>query len=323
MKAIACTAYGPPEVLRIVEIAKPQPQPNEVLIRIHATSVTVADRRLRAFDIPKGFRIPARLALGIRKPRKPILGFELAGTVEAVGREVSKFKPGDEVFASTSKGFGAYAEYRCMPEDGPIAIKPANVSFAEAATFPIGALTALHYLKKTNIGPGTDILIYGASGSVGTYAVQMARHHGARITGVCSNSNAELVKSLGAERVVDYTRSDFVSQLEQYDIVLVAVDKFSFSICKQILKPEGMYLNVTRPFRTLEMIRTALTSRKKIHVGESTSETAADMAELKQLIEDGHVRSVIDRTYPLDEIVEAHRYVDLGHKKGNVAVNVL
>ncbi|MCB0630972.1 MAG: NAD(P)-dependent alcohol dehydrogenase [Saprospiraceae bacterium] len=323
MKAIVCTAYGPPEVLKRKEIPKPQPQPDEILIKVYATTVTVADRRVRSFDVPKGAWLPARLALGISKPRRPVLGIELAGMVEAVGRNVTRFQAGDAVFASTLNGFGAYAEYICLKAESPVAHKPENISFAEAAALPIGALTALHYLKKTPIGPGKKILIYGASGSVGTYAVQLARHFGAEITGVCSGANMKLVSSLGADTVIDYTQSDFAARLATYDIVFLAVDKLPFSVCQRILSPSGIYLNATQPLKSPSMLWTSWTSNKKVYVGENIKQTAALTQELKELVEGGKIYPVIDRSYALDQIVEAHRYVDRGHKKGNVVIRVI
>jgi NADPH:quinone reductase-like Zn-dependent oxidoreductase len=318
MKAILCKKYGPPEVLQLAEVEKPVPQHNEVLIKVHATTVTVADFRIRSFTVPPSFWIPARLALGLTKPKRPILGVELAGEVEAIGKNVTRFKEGDQVMAATLKTFGAYAQYKCLPENDPIAPKPANLSYHEAAAIPIGARTALHYLRLARIKSQQKVLIYGASGSVGTYAVQIAKYFGAIVTGVCSSANLALVKSLGADKVLDYTSKDFTGNLEQYDIIFMAVDKFPFSVCNKFLEKTGTYVNVTAPFKSLGM----LLSRKKTIVGPPPPETADDLVFLSKLAADGVVKPVIDRTYSFDQVVEAHRYVDKGHKKGNVVITV-
>ncbi|MBK0402807.1 NAD(P)-dependent alcohol dehydrogenase [Adhaeribacter sp. BT258] len=322
MKAIVCTKYGPPEVLQLQEIEKPVPKANEVLIKIYATTATVADCRVRSFTVPLAFWLPARLILGIRKPKKPVLGAELAGKIEAVGKNVKRFQAGDPVFAATLQNFGAYAEYICLPEAGLIALKPANITYEEAAAIPIGARTALHFLKKGNIQKGQNVLIYGASGSVGTYAVQLAKCFGASVTGVCSGANLDLVKALGADNVIDYTVGDFTQKLEMYDVILVAVDKFPFPVCNRFLKPEGIYLNVTAVVKTLPMLWASLTSKKKIIVGETPPESVEDMNFLKSLVKAGVLKPVLDRSYPLEQIVEAHRYVEKAHKKGNVVVVV-
>ena len=322
MKAVICTKYGPPEVLQIQEVAKPVPKDNEVLIKVHATTVTAADFRIRSFTIPPSFWLPARLMLGITKPRKPILGTELAGEIESVGKDVKLFKKGDPVFAATLMSFGGYAEYVCLPEDGPIAIKPATISYEEAAAIPIGARTALHHLRKGEIKKDQKILIYGASGSVGTYAVQLAKYFGAEVTGVCSSTNLALVKSIGADKVIDYTATDFEKRLEMYDMIVVAVDKFPFSTCNRLLNENGVYINITAPFKSFPMIWTALTTNKKIITGQNSPEKAHDLVFLKKLVEEGVLKPVIDRKFPLEQIVEAHRYVDRGHKKGNVVVTI-
>ncbi|OEH92783.1 NAD(P)-dependent alcohol dehydrogenase [Bacillus solimangrovi] len=322
MKAIICTKYGSPEVLQLNEVEKPTPKDNELCIKVKATTVTVADFRMRSFTIPPSFWLPARLTLGLTKPKNPILGVELAGEVESVGKDVKLFKEGDQVFAATLENFGAYAEYKCLPEDGPIALKPSNITYEEAAAIPIGARTALHYLRKCNIKNGQKILIYGASGSVGTYAIQLAKYFGAEVTGVCSSANLELVKSLGADKVIDYTEENFTRKLEMYDVILLAVDKCPFSICNRSLNKDGIYLNVTAPVKSLRMMWTSLISNKKIIVGQKPPEKAEDLAYLKQLIEKGVLKPVIDRNYPLEQIIEAHRYVDTGHKKGNVTITV-
>ena len=322
MKAIVCTQYGPPDVLQLKEVAKPVPKNNEVLIKVHATTVTAADFRIRSFTVPQAMAIPVRIALGFRKPRNAILGVELAGEIESVGKAVTRFKPGDSVFAATLMNFGAYAEYKCLPEDGAIAIKPSNITYEEAAALPIGARTALHYLRKANIQPGQHVLVYGASGSVGTYAVQLAKYFGANVTGVCSTANVEMVKSLGADRVIDYTAEDFSAKGEVYDVIFEAVNKSSFSACMRSLHPRGIYLNIAAPLPSLGMVWTQLTSQKKIILGDNPPETAEALNVLKTLVEMGKIKPVIDRNYPLEHMVEAHRYVDKGHKKGNVVITV-
>jgi NADPH:quinone reductase-like Zn-dependent oxidoreductase len=323
MKAILYTKYGPPEVLKISEVPKPTPKDNEVLIRIRATTVSVADYRVRSFDVPKSFYIPARLALGITGPRNKILGAELAGDIEAVGRNVTKYKPGDQVFASTLTGMGAYAEYKCIPENGALSARPKNISYEEAAAIPIGACTAVSYLKRANIAPGKKVLVYGASGSVGTYTVQLAKLWGAEVTGVCSAPNMDLVRSLGAHKVLDYTKPGFESHLEKYDIIFVAVDKISFSVCREHLTTGGVYVNITLPLKPPSMALAAMASKIKIVAGgASPGEKAGELPELRDLVESNQLKVVIDRKYTLDQIVEAHAYVGTGRKKGNVVITV-
>jgi NADPH:quinone reductase-like Zn-dependent oxidoreductase len=305
MKAVVYTAYGAPEVLQIKQVAKPVPRDNEVLVKVYATTVTIGDSIMRSFNppVPRWQRLFARVYLGITGPKRPTLGMEIAGVIEAVGRDVMRFKTGDPVFASTfGANFGGYAEYKCLPEAGALAIKPANLTYEQAAAVPGAGMTALRCLRRANIQRGQKVLVYGASGAVGTYAVQLARHFGAEVTAVCSTTNVEMVKSLGAAQVIDYTREDFTQSGQMYDVIFDAVGKLSPSQGKKALKPGGVYLNV--------------------HKASNGKETTDDLLLLKDLIEAGKLVPVIDRTYPLEQIVEAHRYVDKGHKKGNVAVTV-
>lgn len=306
MKTVIYTQYGPPEVLHVIEAPKPLPKEDEVLVRVHATTVTIGDTIMRSLRVPGPWwqRLAARIYLGIGKPKRRTLGMELAGQVESTGEAVTRFQPGDPVFASTfAVDFGGYAEYKCLPETGVLAIKPSNLSYAEAAAVPGGGMTALQCLRNGNLQAGQQILIYGASGAVGTYAVQLAsQHFEAEVTGVCSTANVELVRSLGATHIVDYTQQDFSAAEARYDIVFDAVGKASPAQAKQVLRPGGTYLNV--------------------HTTSDGSDSAENLCFLKDLIEAGKLRPVIDRCYTLDEIVEAHRYVDQGHKRGNVVITV-
>jgi NADPH:quinone reductase-like Zn-dependent oxidoreductase len=306
MKAVIYTQFGPPEVLRLVETAKPAPRDNEVLIKVRSTTVTIGDTIMRSLNLPvAGWqKLMARLFLGIRHPKRPILGMELAGEIESVGKAVTRFKIGDAIFASTlGVNFGGYAEYKCFPEDGMLAIKPTNLTDEEAAAAVGAGMTALRCLHKANIQRGQNVLIYGASGAVGTCAVQLAKHYfGAEVIGVCSTTNLELVKSLGADRAIDYTKEDFTQSGTKYDVVFDAVGKLAAAQGKQTLKPEGIYLNV--------------------HKDSGNGEKLEDLLAVKEIIEAGKFKPVIDRCYPLEQIVEAHRYVDTGHKKGNVVIAV-
>jgi NADPH:quinone reductase-like Zn-dependent oxidoreductase len=322
MKAIVYTKYGHPEVLQMKEVEKPIPKDNEILVKIKATTVTVADIRSRSFKVPPAFWLPARITLGLRQPKKATLGMELAGEVESVGKDVKLFKQGDQVFAASLLGFGAYAEYKCLSEDGPIAIKPNNITYEESAAIPIGARTALFFLRKANIQIGQKVLVYGASGSVGTYAVQIAKYLGAEVTGVCSTTNIEMVKSLGADHVIDYTVEDFSNKGEIYDVIFEAVDKSSFSACMNSLKNKGTYINITVPIPNFQMLRTKMSSGKKLILSQNSPESPEALNFLKELVEAGKLKVVIDRSYTLEEIVEAHRYVEKGHKKGNVVITV-
>ncbi|MCF7807809.1 MAG: NAD(P)-dependent alcohol dehydrogenase [Candidatus Marinimicrobia bacterium] len=309
MKAVICTRYGPPEVLQLQEVAKPTPRDNEVLIKIHATTVHIGDTKIRGLRPDIGpvvdifFKPLMRIMLGFSGPRAKIMGMELAGTIEATGKDVTRYKPGDEVFASNDLTFGAYAEYICLPEDGVMALKPENMSFEEAAPVSNGAITAHHLLKKGHIRKGQKVLVYGASGSVGTFAVQLAKYFGAEVTGVCSRSNLEMVASLGADRLLDYTSDGFSAQLEQYDMVFDAVGKMEPALRKQALRPEGTHMHVIKHSSGMKM-------------------TSDDMLFLRDRIEEGSIKTIIDRTYTLEQIVEAHAYVEQGHKRGHVVVRV-
>lgn len=323
MKAIVFTKYGPREVYQLQEVPKPAPKDNEILIRIHASTVTTSGGFMR-----RGEPRFARLFTGLTKPRTLILGTDLAGEVEQIGKDVTRFKKGDQVFAASDTRFGAYAEYTCMPEDGAIALKPANMTYDEAAAVCEGALTALPFLRdKATIQPGQHLLVNGASGAIGTFAVQLAKHFGAEVTGVCSAANIDMVKSLGADRVIDYNTQDFTQANAEYDIIFDTVGKSSFARCKPALKEHGIYMTpvLTMPI-LFQMMWTAQLSKKKAAFAatglRSAPEKAKDMQFLKELIEAGNLKSVIDRRYPLAQIVEASRYVDTGHKKGNVVLTI-
>ncbi len=301
MKAIICTKYGPPNVLQLQNVEKPKPKKNEVLVKIHATSVSTGDCRIRGFNSPLLFWIPMRIILGFRKPRKPILGVELSGEIEDIGIDVTQFKKGDQVFALTELNLGGYAEYTCVHESGLIALKPTNVTYEEAAVIPFGGTSALHFLRKGQIKKGQRVLIYGASGSVGTAAIQLAKYFGATVTAICSSSNFDLVTTLGADNVIDYMKEDFTKRGEHYDIIFDAVGKYKKSLCTDALMPNGKYVSVN---------------------GMMAKVSKEDMNLLKQLAETEKLKPVIDRTYRLEEIAEAHIYVEKGHKKGNVSITL-
>ena len=324
MKAIVHSKYGPPDELQLKEVEKPVPGDNEVLIKIHATTVTTTDCNARNFTfVPESFMFFARIMFGFKKPRIKILGIDLAGEIEAVGKNVRLFKAGDRVFGSPGTKFGGHAEYCRVAENGALVIKPANLSWEQAASVSLAGNTALYFIRDlAKIKPGQTILIHGASGAIGTYAVQLAKYFGAIVTGVCSATNAEMVKSLGADKVIDYTKEDFTKSLERYDFVFSVVGKTTFSQCKGILKPKGIYLeNMMETTDFLKVLRTSIAGGKKIKGGVST-ETAGKLNFLKELIVAGKLVPVIDRIYPLERTAEAFQYVELGHKKGNVIIKV-
>ena len=315
MKAIVYTQYGSPEVLHLKEVEKPIPTEKEILIRVKATAVNSADWRLRKAD-----PFAVRLFFGFTKPKKTILGGVFAGEIEAVGKDVTLFKAGDQVFGSTGMSFGAYAEYKCLPEGGIVAIKPNHTTYAEAAAVPFGGSTALYFLRKATIKSGQKVLIYGASGAVGTAAVQLARYFGAEVTGVCSTTNVEMVKSLGAHQVIDYTKDDFTKNGETYDVIFDTVGKISFSGSITSLNKKGtLILGASGLSQMVKGFWISITSSKKVLSG-IISETTADLIFLKEVIENGKLKSIIDRSYPLEQIAEAHSYVEKGHKKGNVVI---
>ncbi len=312
MKAIVCTKYGPPEVLQLQEIEKPTPKDNEVCIKIHATSITHSDIIIRGLKVQGGMRFLMGLAIGFSKPKNPILGMILAGEVESTGKATKRFKKGDQVYGVTIKSamhprLGTYAEYKCLPDDSFIVSKPSKTTYEEAAAVPYGGLIALYFLKRGKIQSGQKILVYGASGSIGTSIVQLAKNFGAKVTGVCSTSNVELVKSLGADTVIDYTKEDFTETGELYDVIFDAV-------------PAGM---VNRTSLKLKCKKALTSNGKYISIADGRPEFSIEgLILLNELLETGKIKPVIDRCYPLEQIAEAHRYVELGHKKGNVIITV-
>jgi NADPH:quinone reductase-like Zn-dependent oxidoreductase len=309
MKAVICTKYGEPDVLKIKEVAKPTPKENEVCIKIHATAVTASDIFIRSSNLPIRYKIPMRLMLGISKPRKSIIGLVFAGEIESIGKSIERFKTGDKVYGLTGFGLGAYAEYKCMKETdskhGCIALKPDNISYEEATVAAYGGLLAFQYIEKGNIQKGQKVLIYGASGTSGTLAIQIAKHFGADVTGVCSTSNLEMVKTLGADNVIDYTKQDYIPQGKQYDFILDSAGRIKTSklkkACKKALSPNGKYVSIDNGDLKLSSQR---------------------LNKIKEFVESGHIKPIPDKCYQLEEIVEAHRYVEKGHKKGGVAITV-
>jgi NADPH:quinone reductase-like Zn-dependent oxidoreductase len=324
MKAIVHTEYGPPDELQLKEVEKPVPKDNEVLIRILATTVTTSDCNIRNLTfVPKLLHLPMRMQLGLLRPKNRVLGFDLAGDVEAAGKDVTRFKTGDQVFGTTEPAYGAHAEYICLPEDGVLTLKPANMTYEEAATIPVMANTALHFIRDLgNVQAGQKILINGASGGIGTFAVQLAKYYGAEVTGVCSSTNLELVRSLGADQVIDYTREDFTKTGQTYDVIFDAVGKSSFSRCKSSLKERGIYLDTLPRLTTLLQVQwTSMMGSKKVKM-QGAPAILENLLFLKGLIEAGKLKTVIDRRYPLEQTAEAFRYVEKGHKKGNVVITV-
>ncbi|MFP7732012.1 NAD(P)-dependent alcohol dehydrogenase [Priestia aryabhattai] len=302
MKAMVCTKYGKPDVLQLKEVEKPAPKEHEILVKIHATTVTSGDCRVRSFNSPLLLWLPMRLVLGLRKPRKPILGVELAGEVVEVGKNVTQFKKGDQLFAMTGMKFGGYAEYICLSEKGTMTIKPENITYEEAASISFGGTTALHFFRKGRIQAGQKVLIYGASGAVGTAAVQLASYYGAEVTGVCSAENSELVKSLGADHVINYKNEDFTKRKERYDLIFDAVGKLTKNDCKEALALNGRFVSVE---------------------GQGIAKVQTeDLFFLKKLMEEGQIKSVIDRRYSLEQVPAAHEYVETGRKIGNVVVTL-
>jgi NADPH:quinone reductase-like Zn-dependent oxidoreductase len=330
MKAVVYTEYGPPDVLRLTEVDRPTWKDNEILIRVHATSVNIGDIWARnfkeispsKFTMPLPLWLPARMYFGFTKPKINILGSEFAGQVEAIGREVKRFKKGDQVFGYRGQRMGANAEYLCMPEDGLVGIKPGNMTYEEAATVPYGALTALSLLRKGNIQPGQKVLIHGASGSIGSAAVQLAKYYGAYVTGVCSTPRLDFVKALGADHVIDYTREDFTQSGETYDLIFDILGKSSFSRCQNSLKRSGTYLLASFKMKPIfQMLWTSIRAGKKV-ICALSSESSEDLVFIKGLVEEGKIKSLIDKRYPLEKTAEAHRYVEKGYRTGSVIITV-
>jgi NADPH:quinone reductase-like Zn-dependent oxidoreductase len=324
VRVIVHTAYGPPDELQLIEVEKPVPKDHEVLIRVRATTVTTSDCNIRNQTfVPRALLLPMRMQFGLLRPNNNRLGFDLAGDVEAAGKDVTRFKEGDQVFGTTEPAYGAHAEYICLPQDGVLTTKPANMTYEEAATIPVMANTALHFIRDmANIQAGQEILINGASGGIGTFAVQLAKYYGAEVTGVCSTGNMELVRSLGADHVIDYTKQDFTRSGQTYDVIFDAVSKSSFSRCRDSLKEKGLYL-VTVPKVTvlLQVLWTSKRGGKQVKM-EGAPAKLENLLVLKELIEAGKLRTVIDSRYPLEKTAEAFRYVEKGHKSGNVVITV-
>jgi NADPH:quinone reductase-like Zn-dependent oxidoreductase len=330
MKAIVYSEYGAPEVLRLKDVEKPTPKDNEIQVRVRATSITVGDlwaRNFKAispreFSMPFPLWLPSRMFFGISKPRISVLGSEFAGEVESVGKDVKKFKQGDAVFGYRGQSMGANAEFLCIPENGMVTHKPVNMSHEEAAAVPYGALTALSLLRKVNVQAGQNVLVIGASGSIGSAAVQLAKHFGAKVTGVCSTAGLDFVKSLGADKVIDYTKEDFTKNGETYDLIFDVTRKSSFSQCEKSLKPKGIYLLASFKMKQVfQMLQTARSDGRQV-VCALSSEKITDLDFIKELVEAGKFKSVIDKHYPLEQMAEAHRYAEAGGKRGNVVITI-
>jgi len=328
VKAIVWTKYGSPDVLQLKEVEKPAPKEDEVLVKVYAAAVTAGDCEMRSLKFPLFLSLPMRIYVGLIKPtRLNILGMDLAGEIEAAGKVVKRFKEGDQVFGSAGFGMGAYAEYICLPEEpeemeGPLAIKPANMTYEEAAAVPTGGLEALHFLRKGNIQSGQKVLINGAGGSIGTFAVQLAKYYGAEVTGIDSTRKLDMLRSIGADQVIDYMQEDFTENGQTYDVIFDVVGKSSFSGSMRSLKQNGRYLLANPGLSQRVRGRwTSMISSKRVIIG-AADQKAEDLVFLKELIEAGKIKSVIDRRYPLEKTAEAHRYVDKGHKKGNVVITM-
>ncbi len=331
MKAIVFTEYGSPEVLQLKEVTKPSPKDNEVLVRIYATPINYGDLAARnfahltskEFNMPAALYIPSRLAFGWNKPKIKILGSELAGEVEAVGKAVTKFKPGDQVFAYVGMGMGANAEYLCLPETATMALKPANLTYAEAATLPYGAIMAASLLQKANLQPGKKVLINGASGGIGSMAVQLAKYYGAEVTGVCGAPRLAYVKSLGADKVIDYTREDFTQNGETYDLIFDILGRSSFARCKKSLKPNGVYLLASFKTQALwDMLWTSISGSPQKVICAMADEKTENLVLIQELAEAGKIKALVDKQFPLEQAAEAHRYVEQGRKQGHVVLTL-
>ena len=322
MRASVYERYGPPDVLQLREVEKPIPRANDVLIRTRAATVTSGDCRVRSLTMPAGFGLISRLVLGVSGPRQPVLGSELAGDIESVGKDVREFKVGDQVFAFSGAGMGCHAEYKCMPENGAVALKPPNLTYDEAAALSFGGTTALDFFRRGKLQSGEKVLVNGASGAVGTAAVQLAKYFGADVTGVCSTANVELVRSLGANHVIDYTAEDFTRNGETYDVIVDTVGTAPFSRSEGSLREGGRLLLVLGGLPGMLKIPWVLmTSSKQVIAGPAAGR-AEDLRFLADLAKAGHFKPVIDRRYPFEQLAEAHRYVDTGRKKGSVVITV-
>ena len=322
MKAYVCRRYGGPEVIELVDVATPTPKANEVLIKIYATTVTAGDWRVRTLDVPRGLGFIARLAMGLARPRQPILGTELAGVVAAVGKDVTRFKPGDAVFAFPGGKMGCHAQYRAVAEDGPVVRKPENLSFEDAASLSFGGTTALHFLRKANIKPGDKVLVIGASGGVGSALVQLAKHFGAEVAGVTSTANLDLVASLGADQVIDYSKEEFSARGDTYDVIADTVGDMSFARCKPVLAEKGRLLAIAGGLpEMLAAVWVPLTSSQRVIFGPA-EERLEDVRQLADLAQAGVLRPVIDRRYTFAQMAQAHAYVETRRKRGSVVVTV-